>query len=310
MKIKEKTCYYYRLYNLNIKSDFYLSELSYSEYESLNNIDVNIICGKCPESISNIKVSNYYYTVSDKEAIFTTNECGKFYIKNGDTIIIEPIAEPNYQHLKSYLLSRSFALLMFQRNTVALHGSTILFNNKAYIFCGQSGAGKSTLSAGLTLKGYDLFSDDLSVIDFDSSNRPLIHCGFSHNKLCEDTIKYFNISLENLIKVDNFANKYALPTSKTFSDCTAEVAILIELSINYNNSNNDTSVSLTEVFGQEKLQTIFKNIFRNQLLNDVGLNPIYLKHCLNLSKNIRVFKLKRPNNLFTVDEQIRLIEKL
>ena len=309
MKIKEKTCYYYRLYNLNIKSDFYLSELSHSEYPGLNNIDVNIICGKCPESISNIKVSNYYYTVSDKEAIFTTNECGKFYIKNGDTIIIEPIAEPNYQHLKSYLLSRSFALLMFQRNTVALHGSTILFNNKAYIFCGQSGAGKSTLSAGLTLKGYDLFSDDLSVIDFDN-NKPLIHCGFSHNKLCEDTMKYFNISSENLIKVDNFANKYALPTSKTFSDCTAEVNVLIELSINYNNSNNDTSVSLTEVFGQEKLQTIFKNIFRNQLLNDVGLNPIYLKHCLNLSKNIRVFKLKRPNNLFTVDEQIRLIKKL
>ena len=309
MKIKEKTCYYYRLYNLNIKSDFYLSELSHSEYESLNNIDVNIICGKCPESISNIKVSNYYYTVSDKEAIFTTNECGKFYIKNGDTIIIEPIVEPDYQHLKAYLLSRSFALLMFQRNTVALHGSSILFNNKAYIFCGQSGAGKSSLSAGLTLKGYDLFSDDLSVIDFDN-NKPVIHCGFSHNKLCEDTMKYFNISSENLIKVDNFANKYALPTSKTFSDCTAEVAILIELSINYNNSNNDTSVSLTEVFGQEKLQTVFRNIFRNQLLNDVGLNPIYLKHCLNLSKNIRVFKLKRPNNLFTVDEQIRLIEKL
>lgn len=310
MKIKEKTCYYYRLYNLNIRSDFYLSELSHSEYQSFNNIDVNIICGKCPESISNIKVSNYYYTVSDKEAIFTTNECGKFYIKNGNTIIIEPIEEPNYQHLKSYLLSRSFALLMFQRNTVALHGSSILFNNKAYIFCGQSGAGKSSLSAGLTLKGYDLFSDDLSIIDFDSINRPLIHCGFSHNKLCEDTIKHFNISLENLIKVDNFANKYALPTSKTFSDCTVEVAILIELSINYNNSNNYTSVSLTEVFGQEKLQTVFRNIFRNQLLNDVGLNPIYLKHCLNLSKNIRVFKLKRPNNLFTVDEQIRLIEKL
>lgn len=309
MKIKEKTCYYYRLYNLNIKSDFYLSELSHSEYPGLNNIDVNIICGKCPESISNIKVSNYYYTVSDKEAIFTTNECGKFYIKNGDTIIIEPIEIPNYQHLKSYLLSRSFAILLFQRNTVALHGSSILFDDKAYIFCGQSGAGKSTLSAGLTLKGYDLFSDDLSVIDFDN-NKPLIHCGFSHNKLCEDTMKYFNISSENLIKVDNFANKYALPTSKTFSDCTAEVNVLIELSINYNNSNNDTSVSLTEVFGQEKLQTVFRNIFRNQLLNDVGLNPIYLKHCLNLSKNIRVFKLKRPNNLFTVEEQIRLIEKL
>ena len=65
MKIKEKTCYYYRLYKLNIKSDFYLSELSHSEYESLDNIDVNIIYGKCPKSLSNIKVSNLYYTVSD-----------------------------------------------------------------------------------------------------------------------------------------------------------------------------------------------------------------------------------------------------
>ncbi len=310
MKIKEKTCYYYRLYKLNIKSDFYLSELSHSEYESLDNIDVNIIYGKCPKSLSNIKVSNLYYTVSDNEAMFTTDECGKFYIKNGNTIIVEPINESNYQHLKAYLLSRSFALLMFQRNTVALHGSSILFNDKAYIFCGQSGAGKSTLSAGLTFKGYDLFSDDLSIIDFDDDNKPLIHCGFSNNKLCKDAIKYFNISPENLIKVDNFFNKYALPTSKTFSDCTAKVDILIELSINYNNPNNDNSVSLEEVFGQEKLQTVFRNIFRNQLLTDVGLKPIYLKHCLNLSKNIRVFKLKRPNNLFTIEEQIKLIEKL
>ena len=110
--------------------------------------------------------------------------------------------------------------------------------------------------------------------------------------------------------IDNFLNKYALPTSKAFSDCTAKVDILIELSISYDNPNNDTSVSLEEVFGQEKLQTVFRNIFRNQLLTDVGLNPIYLKYCLNLSKNIRVFKLKRPNNLFTIEEQIRLIEKL
>lgn len=308
--IKEKKNFFYKLYGLNINSDFYLSELSHAEFETLSHIDINIINGKCPEKIDNYKVSNSYYTVSDNEAMFSAEECGHFYIKNGDTIIIEPIANANYQHLKAYLLSRSFALLMFQRNTIALHGSSILFDNKACVFCGRSGTGKSTLSAALTLQGYDLFSDDLSVITFDNSNNPLIHCGLSNNKLCKDAMEYFNISTENLIKVDNFVNKYALPSSKNFFDCTAKVNILIELSIDYNTSVKNTEVSLTEVFGQEKLQTLFRNIFRNQLLNDVGLKPNYLKSCLNLSKNIRIFKLKRPNNLFTLEEQISLIKRI
>lgn len=307
---KENIKYYYKLYGLNIKSDFYISELSHSQFNILSDIDVNILNGKCPIKINNIKVSNNYYTVSENEAMFYSKECGTFYIRDGNTIIIQTITNPNFQHLKAYLLSRSFALLMFQRNKIALHGSSILFNNKAYIFCGQSGAGKSTLSAALTLQGYDLFSDDLSIIDFDNNKNPIIHCGFSNNKLCQDTMKYFNISSENLIKVDNYANKYSLPSSKTFSNCTYPISILIEISIDYQAVKNEASVSLTEVFAQEKLNTIFRNIFRSQLLNDVGLKPIYLKQCLNLAKNIRVFKITRPTNLFTVNKQIELIKKI
>lgn len=310
MELKDtKLHYYYKLYGLNIKSDFNLSELHHSEFDNLSNIKVNIINGKCPKTIQNIKVSNYYYTASDNEAMFSAEECGTFYIKNGNTIIIEPISNVNYQHLKSYLLSRSFALLMFQRNTIALHGSSILFNNKAYILCGQSGAGKSTLSAALTLQGYDLFSDDLSVISFDN-NTPLVYSGISHNKLCEDTFKHFNLSHKNLIKVDNFLNKYALPSKKAFSNCTVPISILIELSPTYNTTNTENSVSLTEVFGEEKLQTVFRNIFKLEFINDIGLNPTYLKKCLNLAKNIRVFKLTRPRNSFTTNEQINLIKKI
>lgn len=307
---KENESYYYRLYGLNIKSDFYLSELSHSEHSSLSNIDVNIICGKCPESIADAKVSNYYYTVSDNEAMFSPEECGKFYIKDGNTIIIEPIEACDYQHLKAYLLSRSFAILMFQRNTVALHGSSIIFKDKAYAFCGHSGAGKSSLSAALTLEGYDLLSDDLSVISFDEKNKPLINSGFSHNKLCEDTMKYFNISSDSLIKVDNFANKYALPSSKTFVDTTYPLSVLVELSVHYNKDETNDEVTLIEVFGQDKLQAIFRNIFRSELMTDVGLNSSYLKQCLNMAKNIRVFKLTRPSGIFTLNKQIQLIKEI
>lgn len=46
--IKEKKIFY-KLYGLNINSDFYLSELSHAEFETLSHIDINIINGKCPE---------------------------------------------------------------------------------------------------------------------------------------------------------------------------------------------------------------------------------------------------------------------
>lgn len=307
--VRKNLSYYYKLYGLNIKSDFYLSELSHSEHKSLDTIDVNIICGKCPETIDNIKTSNYYYTVSENEAMFSPDECGKFYIKDGNTIIIEPIKNCDYQHLKAYLLSRSFAILMFQRNTIALHGSSIIFNDKAYVFCGQSGAGKSSLSAALTLKGYDLLSDDLSVLSFDKNNKPYIHSGFSHNKLCIDTIKHLSISSENLLKVDNFADKYALPSSSTFIDTLFPISVLIEINVDYKNIYNN-AVHLEEVNGHEKLQTILRNIFRYQLLDDVGLNSKYLKNCLHIANNIKVFKLIRPNGIFTIEQQINLIKKI
>lgn len=301
--------YYYKLYGLNIKSDFYLSELSHCEHDYFTNLDVTIICGECPTKITNPKVSNYYYTVSDMEAMFSPEECGDFYITNGDTIIIQPIENVNYQHLKAYLLSRSFAILMFQRNTIALHGSSIIFDDKAYAFCGKSGAGKSSLSAALTLKGYNLLSDDLSVLKFDKNNIPYIHSGFSHNKLCKDTMEHFNISEENLVKVDNFADKYALPSSKNFIDTTFQLTTLIELKVDWSLPSR-YDVNLEEVFGQEKLQTLFRNIFRSELMTDVGLNSLYLKQCLNTVKQIRVFKLTRPKGIFTLNEQIELIKKI
>ena len=38
------------------------------------------------------------------------------------------------------------------------------------------------------------------------------------------------------------------------------------------------------------------------------MDVIYFKQCLDIAKNIRFFKITRPANKFTVDEQIELIE--
>lgn len=302
-----KQIYFYKIYNLNVKSEIYLPEFDYAQYEALDNIDVNILLKPCPYELHNIKVSNEYYTLTETEAMFKPKECGKFYIKNGDTIIVEPIENPNYEHLKAYIYGRAFAILLFQRNTVALHGNSIIINDKAYIFCGTSGAGKSTLSTALILKNYEMLSDDLSVINFNGNNKPEICPGVINSKLCVDTINYFNLDINNLVKVDNFANKYALPQKSKPLTTTKEISALIELNIDYENTND--TVTLEELHGEEKLQSIFKNVFRKNLITDLGLKPKYFKSCLNIAKNIKVFKLTRPLGKYTIDEQLSLLQE-
>ena len=300
--------YYYKIYNLNVKSDIDLPELNYNKYEFLPNIDVNITLGSCPKMLENIKVSNEYYTLNENEAMFERRECGKFYIEKGTKIIIEPIKNANYEHLKAFIYGRSFAVLLFQRNTLALHGNSVVLDDEAFIFCGSSGAGKSTLSTALTLKGYTMLSDDLSVINFTELNKPVVCPGLINNKLCVDTINYFNLNKNMLVKVDEYADKYALaPLAKSFKT-SKKLTNIVELEVDY--KNTDHEVTIKEIYGEEKLQTIFKNVFRMNLLTDIGLKPQYLKNCLNAAKNIRIFNLTRPNGKFTLDDQINLIEKI
>jgi len=63
----------------------------------------------------------------------------------------------------------------YQRNPflVALHAGVLLYNETAFIFPGISGAGKSTLAAYLMFQEFELFSDELTIIDEDKRLTPL-----------------------------------------------------------------------------------------------------------------------------------------
>ena len=69
-------------------------------------------------------------------------------------------------------------------------------------------------------------------------------------------------------------------------------------------------VTIEELRGSEKLYNIIKNIYRGEYIKYLGgMNPRYFKQCLDIAKNIKFFKIVRPVNKFTVDEQIELIEE-
>ena len=52
-----------------------------------------------------------------------------------------------------------------------------------------------------------------------------------------------------------------------------------------------------------------KNIYRGYVNQIVGLDREYLKKCLKITKDIEVYRIIRPKDEFTVNEQIQLIKE-
>ena len=57
------------------------------------------------------------------------------------------------------------------------------------------------------------------------------------------------------------------------------------------------------------MNTIMKNIYRGYVNQLAGLDREYLKKCLKVTKDINVYRMIRPKDEFTVNEQIELIKE-
>ena len=57
----------------------------------------------------------------------------------------------------------------YASDRLILHAATVAKNGTATLITGNSGSGKSTLACGLMLEGYRLLTDELSLINIDSS---------------------------------------------------------------------------------------------------------------------------------------------
>lgn len=194
---------------------------------------------------------------------------------------------------------------MIQRNMVAIHGGTIVVNNKAIILTGDRGSGKSTLITALRLKGYKFMSDDISSIYM--GDTPMIHYGFPYQKLCEDVMDNFDYKKDNYISLHGGEEiKYSIPVLESFVWKNMPLSVIVEIS-----EGNVDAVRIQEIKGGEKINKIIENIYRNEYFDYIGgMDSIYFKKCLEIAQKIKFYKMIRPKYKFTVDNQVEVLQKL
>lgn len=300
--------YFYKVYGLAIESELLIDELIVLDTRERENIDVKIsfkeVKPKIKEMINNGEIAMYEYD----NMWFYIKDTAIFHIANGTNVCIEPCKEANYENIKIYILGAVLGMILLQKNIIALHGGGIFINNKGCIFTGKKGAGKSTITTSLGKRGYKFISDDVCAIRKDNMNLYKICRGFAYHKLREDTMTNLGYDILNSKKFtsDDKIKKYIVPALNEFVNYDVPFEYIFEICV-----NNVDEVQIEEIIGINKLDSMISNIFKIDMLYRAGgIQPSYFKKCVEIVKNIKYYKITRPRDIFSVDEQIKLVEEI
>lgn len=293
--------YNYKIYGLSVCSPMPIIEAI--EIEKQETYDVTIEM-KNVDFLPN-EVNGAIYFQPEKIRFFIKN-VGWYTVTNGSGILIESMNSAILDNIKCYLLGSAFGFLMIQRKKLAVHGSCVACQGKGVILTGESGAGKSTIATSLCLQGNTFVSDDVSALER-LNNKVLVQMAYPQRKLCKDAAVLLGYTMDQMIPLDGPRDKYAVRLTKTSEYIeTVELYNIIELCV----SNNTEKVTATELNGYEKLTVFIHNIFRYELLVDIGLPADFMKKCLDVVKEIPMYRITRPYGQNTEEEIVDCIYEL
>ena len=296
--------YYYRLYGVNIESKIEVPE--FEVIDSNSDIDVKLSFGVVDEEIIKLITQGYRSKYEKQDMWFYIENVAIFHIYNGDTVVIEPMGDKNNKMIKLYIMGSVMGMVLLQRNMVAIHGGGIVIDGKGCIFTGRKGAGKSTITTALRKKGYKFIADDVCSVNTGEINT--IHHGFGYQKLCEDAMEKLGYNLDEFepFRGDLGVNKYIVPAFDEFTKEEVPLEAVFEISV-----GDVDKVEIEEILGADKMNKLIENVFRIEMLRYAGgMEPKYFKQCLDIAKSTKMYRITRPKDVFSVEDQIRLIREV
>lgn len=135
----------------------------------------------------------------------------------GELLEVDAMTEEN-DVLSLFTVSEALAMILFQRGYFLLHASAVQIGEQAVVFMGAPGAGKSTTAAAFVKAGCRLLSDDLTAISFDQDNKPYVVPAYPQLKIWENTVRGLGMNVENLERVSEGVNKFAVTPRDLFPD--------------------------------------------------------------------------------------------
>jgi hypothetical protein len=294
--------YNYSLYGLKIRSQIPMPELLKVNETECINPDVTVTLGLVYKDMEDAVIANSYIKLSKKAFYLHIKDVAHYYVEDGKRIIVEVDGQKNIEEIKVFLLGTCFGMLLSQRNCVAIHGGAVVISEQGIIITGNSGAGKSTLTSALRKYGFSFLADDVSALGHNLDGNTIIYPTYPQQKLCRDALHKMGYGVNDFNLVDAERDKYAIPLKKGFYSSPISLKAIYELDI-----GETKDVIINEIFGAEKVKVILRNIYRIETIRLIGIDQKYFKKCIEIANTVQVYRIVRPKEGFTVNEQVELI---
>ena len=269
------------------------------------NPDVAIKYGKVPDEIPDAKIKGVRYQAGPGEFLLRVDNVGKYYVTNGNDILIERETGAADGEVLLFLMGSAMGALLHQRNILPLHGSAIEVDGGGIIFTGPSSIGKSTLAGAFRKKGYNLLSDDVCAVLAKNSGDSHIIPGFPRLKLWADALKKLEKDREGLnrVRLDQGFEKYFVPFDNTGNGHIPVRSVFIL------GTTNTDEFEIEKLEGGYKIDPIINNTYRSRFLEGLGGKKEHFKQCAAVAAKAAVTRITRPRKGFRLDELMDLVER-
>ena len=295
--------YYYHICGLNVRSEIELPEAW--EVPCFNTPEVEIYYGKMPAQVNEQKEcgskAGYWRPNS---TWFHTEHVGDFYVSEGKEIVVELEEMIDDRLLRAMILGAGIGNILVHKNILALHGGAVVSNNQTIIVCGDCGSGKSTIVNELIKNQYCLLADDTVAIKQEEGTVMAIPA-YPQQKLCKDAAIHSGYDIGKLVRLDEEREKYAIPRSEEFVNQPTKIQALF-----YMVKTQQGELKIEEVLGSEKLTMIVDNLYMSQLYQVIGVPPELMLQCIDVAKQIPVYRVERPSDKMTVKEIVQEIQRI
>ncbi len=292
---------FYKSFGLTIVSDIPLPELAQiSQDEGIYDVFVEVSDLSAKWCDSTAKRGGFF--VENDLVMFEVLDTAIFCIKDGNKIIVSPMKGSEEDKIRLYVLGTCMGVLLMQRKVLALHGSAIAIEGRAYAFIGESGAGKSTLASAFIREGYQLLSDDVIPVVQSKDSIPYVMPSYPQQKLWQESLDAFGMENTQYRPLFERETKFAIPVHAHFYDKPLPLAGVFELL-----KTENESISLSTVQNLERFRTLFNHTYRHSLISRLGLTEWHFIESANILKNIHLYQLQRPLNGFTVPELVTCV---
>lgn len=278
-----------RAYGLTIRSAVPLPELTPAD--PADPADLTISFGPVPDlpAYAGLGASAY---PAPGEIHLGFRDAGKYAIRGGRAIVLEPLPEADARVLRLYLLGPALTLALHQRGWLVLHASAVAVGRRAVGFLGAPREGKSTMAAALHQRGPDLVADDVVAVAVPPTpdGGPLwVYPGFPQLKLWPEAVTGLGEDPAALPALRPDLSKLARRLSTGFSAAPLPLGRLYALA-------TGPAVAIEPLDRQAQLLELVRHSYVARALPHLDA-PTHLRQCAAVLQAVRVARLVRPRDL-------------